>query len=70
MILQVKEGKWTRTYKKDKFVCCDCCLAHRVEFGLKDKKLYSRWWRDDVSTNKYRKSLKNKKVLLDIIKKI
>ena len=59
MKLVAKDGKW---YRVGEYVaCCDCELTHKVEYKIKDNKLYMRAWRDLERTDKNRKA-KNIKV--------
>jgi len=69
-IIQVEEGKWYHFTRKDDLVCCDCCLAHKLEFKIKNDKIYIKFYRNDRATAQYRKGIKNKKTLKAIVKKL
>lgn len=67
--IQTEEGKWYHFTRKDDLVCCDCCLAHKLEFKIVDGKIYIKFWRDDRATASYRKGRNNRKILKNIAKK-
>lgn len=64
---QVIEGKWYETPRNSTFICCDCCLVHKIQFKLEKGKLYSKWKRDDRSTAGYRRAKEARKIIKKLI---
>ena len=50
----VVDGRWYRVDFDGYDTCCDCGLRHRVEYKIRDGKIYWRSWRD----NHFKKALK------------
>ena len=67
-MIHIEDNKWVRFSKKDNLVCCDCSLAHKLEFKVINGVIYIKLTRDDISTNKYRKGKKAKQTIKDIAK--
>ena len=47
----VQDGVWYEIpWRGHRVACCDCLLAHILDFRRKGKKLFIRYWRDNKST--------------------
>lgn len=53
--VQLEDGEWVESGRFDRHVCCDCSLAHRVEYKLLNGKLFERWTRDPAETRRQRR---------------
>lgn len=54
--ITILEGEWTRWYKnRPKFLtCCDCGLAHKMQFRVKNGCLEIKTYRDGGMTRHHR----------------
>jgi hypothetical protein len=53
--IQVIEGKWLKWNKRERWMCCDCSLVHRVQTRMRNGHLEVRMFRDEKMTAKSRK---------------
>jgi len=69
LIPKKNSSDWTDMYdfdwyevnsKNQWFSCCDCGSTHRMEFKLRDWKIYMRGYKLDKTTNNIRKKYKIK----------
>ena len=54
-VLQIIEGQWTEWNRNDRWLCCDCCLVHDVEFRIKGTHIEVRMFVNRRSTSAYRR---------------
>jgi len=67
-IILTEENKWYHFTRKDSLICCDCSLAHNLEFKIKDKKIYIKLKRDDRTTSALRRNKEAKKTIRGLLK--
>ena len=51
---QVTDYEWLPIGKFTKHVCCDCGLAHKIRYRIKDGSMQEQWTRDEKETDKER----------------
>lgn len=56
-VQQVFEGEWLEWKRHERWLCCDCYLAHEIDFRVRKKKLEVRMYRNNRSTGQYRRNL-------------
>ena len=52
--VQMYDDKWYLE-KFDGHVCCDCLLAHDVEYKIENGRIYTQWKRNDKDTRRERR---------------
>jgi len=63
-IMHVPDGEWIDE-QGGILLCCDCCLAHKVEYRLLEGKLQIKLTRDEKETAKERKKFAKRCIVID-----